>query len=105
MKLSSALTLGIAAAVTMLVVVAMNDHVRFMRKAAGVMTADGAAAIGLPVSAGPWFKRVWFAPVGDGSYEVRPAAAVIGVMPFTSTLTKLDLAAACKRLGNACQAH
>ena len=105
MKLSSAITLGFVSAGTALLLFAMYDHVRFQSKVSGAMTTEAAASIGIAIpGGGPWFKRVWFAPLGDGTYEVRPAAALIGVMPFTSTLTRVDLQAACKRLGDACTA-
>lgn len=82
---------------------AVVNNVSFMRRATGVMSAGAAASIGLKVSAEPWSKRVWFAAAGDGTYEFRVAAPLIGVVPFTSTATPLDLEKACKRLGEGCE--
>lgn len=103
MKISEA-AVGVAVlSVTTLIVAAMVDHNSFMRRASGVMSTESAASLGLVDAAGPWSSRVWFAPSDGGKYEIRQAAAVIGVMPFASTVTSLDLKAACKRLGAACQ--
>lgn len=103
MRLPSLTPVVLAFAGCLFVVSAVVNNVLFMRRAAGVMSADAAASIGLGVSTGPWSKRVWFAPAGDGTYEVRVAAPIIGVVPFTSTATTLDLEQACKRLGETCE--
>lgn len=103
MKISEAAAVVTVLSVTALIVAGMVDHISFMRRASGVMSSESAASLGLVEATGPWFRGVWFAPADGGKYEIRQAAAVIGAMPFTSTVTGLDLKAACKRLGAECQ--
>lgn len=104
MNRSQTIALVVAIAGFVLVASGVANNMSFMKRAAGVMTAEAASELGVTDLAGPWFNRVWFAPAGDGKFEVRPAAPVIGVIPFTSTLTSQDMELACKRLGHACRA-
>lgn len=102
-KTSSALKVSFVLLTLLLIAGGMVDNHYFMRRTSGVMSAEAAAKLGVIDVSGPWFKRIWFARRTDGSYEVRPAAPFIGVLPFTSIGTALDLQAACAKLGDACK--